>query len=94
MSGEKVHIVEYRLIAKILIALLALTFFTVYVTEFDLETWNVTLALIIASVKVFLVLTYFMHLKYESFLFRILAFMVFVLLFLVIAITYVDYLLR
>lgn len=94
MSKEKIHIIEYSFIAKILILLLGLTFLTVFVTEFDLKTWNVTLALMIASVKVYLVLTYFMHLKYESLLFRLLAGMVFALLFIVIAITYVDYLYR
>ena len=48
MSQEKIHIIEFRLIAKILICLLALTFITVSVTGFDLKTWNVTLALVVA----------------------------------------------
>ena len=94
MSKEKIHILEYRFIAKILIALLFLTFITVFVTQFDLQTWNVTLALVVASVKVYLVLTYFMHLKYESLIFRVLTAMVFLLLFVVIIITYADYLYR
>ena len=94
MSNEKTHIIEYRLIAKILICLLGLTAITIFVTGYDLKTWNVTLALIIASVKVYLVLTYFMHLKFESLLFKLLVGMVFLLLFLVVAITYVDYLYR
>ncbi len=94
MSKEKIHILEYRFIAKILVILLCLTFLTVFVTEFDLQTWNVTLALVIASVKVYFVLTYFMHLKYESLIFRVLTGMVFLLLFIVIVITYADYLYR
>ena len=94
MSKEKIHILEYSFIAKILVILLCLTFLTVFVTKFDLQTWNVTLALVIASVKVYLVLTYFMHLKYESLIFRVLTAMVFLLLFIVIVITYVDYLFR
>ena len=94
MSKEKIHILEYRFIARILVILLGLTFLTVFVTKFDLQTWNVTLALFIASVKVYFVLTYFMHLKYESLIFRVLTAMVFLLLFIVIIITYADYLYR
>jgi cytochrome c oxidase subunit IV len=88
------HISEYKLLARILIILLTLTFLTVFVTEFDLKAWNVTIALVIACIKVFLVLTYFMHLKYESILFKILVGMVFLLFLIVIAITFIDYLFR
>jgi len=94
MSNEHIHITPYRLIAKVLVVLLCLTFLTVYVTEFDLQAWNVGLALLVASIKVFLVLTYFMHLKYESLIFKLFVGMVFILLFLVIAITFIDYLFR
>jgi len=94
MSEKHLHITEYRFIAKVLILLLGLTFLTVFVTEFDLQAWNVTVALLIACCKVFLVLIFFMHLKYESLLFKILVGMVFLLLFIVIVITFIDYLYR
>lgn len=94
MSEKHIHILEYRFLAKILVVLLGLTFLTVFVTEFNLQAWNVALALLIACVKVFLVLTFFMHLKYESLLFKILVGMVFLLLLLVIVITFLDYLYR
>lgn len=94
MSNKHLHISEYRFIAKILITLLVLTFVTVIITELDLQAWNVTVALSIACIKVFLVLSFFMHLKYESLLFKILVGMVFILLFIVIVITFLDYLYR
>jgi cytochrome c oxidase subunit IV len=94
MSKNHFHITEYRFIAKILILLLGLTFLTVFITEFDLAAWNVTIALLVACVKVFLVLIFFMHLKYENMLFKILVGMVFLLLFIVIVITFIDYLFR
>lgn len=94
MSEEKLHILPYRFLAKVLCVLLFLTFITVFVTEFDLQAWNVTVALLIACFKVFLVLTYFMHLKYESRLFKILVGMVFALLLIVVVITFFDYAFR
>jgi len=94
MSNTPTHISEYRSLGKILVILLTLTFITIFITQFDLKVWNVTIALIIACVKVFLVLTYFMHLKYESLLFKILVGMVFLLFFIVIVITFIDYLFR
>jgi cytochrome c oxidase subunit 4 len=92
--SNQTHISEYRSLGKVLVTLLILTFITIFVTEFDLQAWNVTIALVIACVKVFLVITYFMHLKYESFLFKLLVGMVFLLYFLVIVITFIDYLFR
>jgi len=94
MSNSDTHISEYQSLGKILVILLALTFVTIFVTQFDLQAWNVTIALIVACVKVFLVLSYFMHLKYEGLLFKILVGMVFLLFFLVIVITFIDYLFR
>lgn len=94
MSDNSIHITPYRSIARILVLLIGLTFLTVYVTEFDLQAWNVTVALLIACFKVFLVLTFFMHLKYESLIFKLFTGMVFLLLFLVIVITFIDYFYR
>jgi cytochrome c oxidase subunit 4 len=94
MSKDKLHIIKYSFLAKVLVVLLTLTFFTVYVTEFDLKAWNVTVALLIACTKVFLVLIYFMHLKYEPLLFKILVGMVFLLLLIVVVITFIDYYFR
>jgi cytochrome c oxidase subunit IV len=94
MSNNTTHISEYLTLGKTLVLLLVLTFITIFVTEFDLKAWNVTIALLIACTKVFVVLSIFMHLKYESLLFKILVGMVFLLFFLVVVITFFDYLFR
>ena len=68
-----------------------LTFLTISITSFHLGAFTVTVALLIAGVKGFLVLSYFMHLKYESLLLRILVGMVFVLFIVIVLITFIDY---
>jgi cytochrome c oxidase subunit 4 len=94
MHEESVHITPYRTHAWVLITLLALTFVTVTVTWVDLSALTVTVALLIASVKAYIVLTYFMHLKFESSLFRVFVFMVLLIYVLVILFTLSDYLFR
>jgi cytochrome c oxidase subunit 4 len=94
MHNEEVHITSYRTNAWVLIALLTLTVITVTVTWIDLSALTVAVALLIATIKVFIVLTYFMHLKYESGLFRVFVFMVLLIYVLVIAFTLSDYLFR
>ena len=94
MSENNNHITSYKTNIIVLIVLLFLTFVTVAVTSINLHAWNVALALLIASTKVFLVLTYFMHLKYENVLLRIFVGMVFLLFAVIVVITFLDYLYR
>ena len=94
MDTETVHITSYRTYAWVLIALLAFTFLTITVTWIDLSALTVFVALTIATVKAGVVLTYFMHLKFESSLFRIFVVMVLAIYVLVIAFTLSDYLFR
>jgi cytochrome c oxidase subunit 4 len=91
MANNTSHATEYNVLAKILLVLMFFTFLTITITSFDLGALTVTVALLIACVKAFLVLSYFMHLKYESLLLRILVGMVFVLFVLIILITFIDY---
>jgi cytochrome c oxidase subunit IV len=91
MTEKSSHITDYKTLGLVLLSLLLLTCITIEVTSFDLSTWNVALALIIACVKVFIVLTFFMHLKYEKLLLKLLVGGVFFLFFLVVVITFIDY---
>ena len=92
-SGET-HITEYRVYGWVLLVLLILTTITITVTWIDLAAWSVLIALLIATVKAGIVLTYFMHLKFESSLYRVLVIMVLVIFAMVILLTFFDYLLR
>ena len=94
MHAETVHITPYRTHAWVLITLLTLTFITITVTWIDLSALTVLVALVIASVKAYLVLTNFMHLKFESSLFRVFIGMVLAIYVLVILFTLSDYLFR
>lgn len=94
MSEEKHHIVPYRVYIIVLLALLALTFASIGITSIEMGELTVTAALVFACVKTYLVLTYFMHLKYDKkYIVAMVAF-VFILFFVVIVITFLDYLYR
>lgn len=70
MTENSSHIVSYRTFFLVWVALLILTLVTVAVSHVDLGPWNVWLALSIASLKAGLVIAFFMHMKYESRLFK------------------------
>jgi len=71
MSGEirvsenTHHVVSPRLYAVILGALLLGTFLTVQAAKIDLGRWNIVLAMLIATIKMSLVILFFMHGKYS-----------------------------
>ncbi len=88
---EKHHIVPYRVYFLILLALVTLTFISIGITSIQLGKWTVAGALIIASIKVFLVLAYFMHLKFDKLYIRLMVGFVFAIFFVVIIITFLDY---
>ncbi|WP_423129153.1 cytochrome C oxidase subunit IV family protein [Gaoshiqia sp. Z1-71] len=91
MENEKHHIVSYRTYFFILLALLAFTFLSIMITGIELGELTVAAALVFASVKSYLVLTYFMHLKYDKPYIRLMVGFVFMLFLAVIIITFFDY---
>jgi cytochrome c oxidase subunit 4 len=94
MNSETVHITSNRTYAWVLIALLTFTFITITVTWIDLSALTVLVAMIIASIKAYIVMSRFMHLKFESSLFRAFVIMVLAIYALVILGTFADYLFR
>ncbi|HEY6914538.1 MAG TPA: cytochrome C oxidase subunit IV family protein [Paludibacter sp.] len=91
MANNTSHTTEYRVLAKVLILLMFLTFLTISVTAYNLGALTVTIALLIAGVKAFMVMSNFMHLKHESKFLRVLVAMVFVLFAVIVLITFIDY---
>jgi cytochrome c oxidase subunit 4 len=59
------HVVSPKLYAAILAALLVGTWLTVQAAKIDLGRWNIVLALVIATIKMSLVILFFMHGKYS-----------------------------
>jgi cytochrome c oxidase subunit 4 len=94
MSEEKHHIVPYRVYVFVLLALLVLTFASIGITSIELGEFTVAAALIFACIKTYLVLIYFMHLKYDKIYIGLMVAFVFILFFVVIIITFLDYLYR
>lgn len=93
-EGKHQHIVPYRVYFIILIALLILTFSSIGVTSIELAEYTVAAALIFAVIKSFLVLTFFMHLKYDKPYIRAMVGFVFAIFLVVIVITFLDYMYR
>ena len=94
MKNSEVHISGYKDLALVLLGLLTLTLISVLVTELHFGAASVFVALAIACVKVYLVLLFFMHLKFESLILKLMVGMVFLLFLLLVVITFIDYLLR
>jgi len=94
MENEKHHIIPYRTFLFILAGLITLTLISVAVTQISLGTLTVTIALLIAAIKSSLVLSIFMHLKFDDKFFTILVTAVILVIGLVIFITFLDYLYR
>ena len=93
MSKEK-HIVPYRVYIVVLLALIIFTFASIEITRLELREYTVAAALIFAVFKSFLVLTYFMHLKYDKPYIKAMVAFVFAIFVVVIIITFLDYLYR
>ncbi|MDX9883807.1 MAG: cytochrome C oxidase subunit IV family protein [Prolixibacteraceae bacterium] len=91
MSNEKHHIVPYRTYILILLILIVLTFLSIAITRIELAEYTVAGALVFASVKTFLVLTFFMHLKFDKPYMRIMVGFVLAVFLAVIIITFLDY---
>ena len=68
------HVVPFKTNLITLLALVGLTIITVITAKFvDLGKFNLALAMLIASVKASIVLLWFMHLKYDGMMNRVIA---------------------
>jgi cytochrome c oxidase subunit 4 len=88
------HIVSFAKQLKVWIALLLLTWLTVTIAYVDLGNLTLTVALLIAVVKSGIVLTYFMHLKFDSKILTVFLILVIVIFGVFIGLTFFDYALR
>jgi len=94
MENEKHHIVPYSTYFYILIALVTLTFMSIGITKINLGEYSVLGALIFSTIKSALVLTIFMHLKFDRPFLRIMVGFVFLVFLALIFITFLDYYFR
>ena len=60
------HVSSSAMFSSVLVALLFLTFITVAVAQFDFGSANMLIAMGIAAVKASLVIAFFMHVKWDT----------------------------
>jgi cytochrome c oxidase subunit 4 len=94
MGSEVKHITGYPVYGVVLIVLLVLTILTIVIPSLHLTAATVLVALILASIKAVIVMAWFMHLKMENLLLRILVIMVLGIYVSVILLTFADYIFR
>lgn len=70
-NGEH-HLMSFKTHLAVIGILFFLTVVTVWVAQFDFGAANVVIALAVATVKAVLVMAYFMHLKWDSMMNRVL----------------------
>ncbi|MBU2444745.1 MAG: cytochrome C oxidase subunit IV family protein [Bacteroidetes bacterium] len=90
-NENKTHVVGYGTYVLVWLALVSFTGITVAITGIDLGSFTIATALLIAAVKSILVLTIFMHLRFEDRVFRIFVFVAFLTLAIFIGLTFIDY---
>lgn len=91
MEKENHHIVPYKTYVYILISLIVLTFMSIGITHINLGGYSVLGALIFSTIKSVLVLTWFMHLKFDQPFLRYMVGFVALVFLAVIFITFLDY---
>ena len=90
-AEQKVHIITYRTCLAVWLALVLLLGATIAVARMHLlAKYSILAALLIASLKAGLVITYFMHLMYEERRLKLMLALAVSIFTLIIAITFVD----
>jgi cytochrome c oxidase subunit IV len=90
MEENKSHIVGTKTFVFVWIALLCLTALTIKAAQMQMGEWSMVANIAIASAKTSLVLWFFMHLKYEKRLFKLLLFVPLLTISAIIGLTFFD----
>ncbi len=85
------HIAPLKTYLNVFAALMALTVLTVGVAYFDLGAMNILVAVTIACIKAYIVILYFMHVKYSARIIWLTAAAGFIWFVLMFALTLADY---
>lgn len=89
-NHEEHKLISYGTYIMIWLALLMMTGLTITVAGLNLKNFTIVVAIFIAGFKSMLVLNYFMHLKYESALFKNMVFLAIFTLVIIIGLTFTD----
>jgi len=94
MSEHKPHISSYKTLWIVLGALVVFTFISVMITRIEMGPFNTAAAMLIAGIKAAIVMSWFMHLKFDNKIFLIFTVLVITVFLLVLYVTFFDYLYR
>jgi cytochrome c oxidase subunit IV len=94
MAHHEHHITPFSTYLKVLLVLLVLTIFTVVISGFHLGPITMLVAMLVASIKAMIVLAYFMHLKDDSNMNRVMFFAGVFFLLIMFAFSYGDIITR
>lgn len=84
------HIIPVPVYVGVLLLLLVGTVITVWVAQFDFGAWNTIIAMLVATIKASFVLGFFMHLKYDNMMNRVIFMSGFFFLLILIAFSAAD----
>ncbi len=90
MEESKGRAVATKTFLFVWIALLCLTALTIKAAQMQMGEWSMVANIVIASTKASLVLWFFMHLKYEKRLFKLLLFVPIMTISIIIVLTFFD----
>lgn len=65
------HVIPIPVYVGVLLVLLIGTAITVWVAQYDFGNWNTVIAMLVATIKASFVLGFFMHLKYDNMMNRV-----------------------
>jgi cytochrome c oxidase subunit 4 len=94
MSEHASHTISKTTYLSVFVALLVLTALTVYTANFDLGAWNTPVALSIALIKAAMIILYFMHARFSTWLTRTVIVGGFFFLVIMLGLTFADYVSR
>jgi len=94
MEESKEHIVATKTHVFVWVALLCLTGLTIKAAQMKMGEWSMVANIAIASAKASLVLWFFMHLRQERRLFKLLIFVPLMTISIIIGLTFFDILYR
>jgi cytochrome c oxidase subunit 4 len=90
MEESEKHIVNTKTYIFVWVVLLCLTGLTIKAAQMKMGEWSMVANIAIASMKASLVLWFFMHLKYEKRLFKLLIFVPLITISIIIGLTFFD----
>lgn len=90
-NSETKHVNGYGVYILVWVALLALTSLTVSISGIDLEQYTLFIALTIAAIKSYLVITIFMHIKFDDPIFKLFIVVSILTLLVIFGLTFIDY---